>query len=317
MVDESTKLLLCIASALIALFSTIMAEMKNKNLNSYILPVSSFGSLLFTSNESINTRAQVLALLLITYFSFLFFFTLVAKLAIFIYHRIKLGKGNNTEERGSLKVILPENYEFIVDQKYIDDLPANIEGLTILCDNLEEHTRGFCENFPKCQSDEDRKTHIKAYFAGICYILASLFDATTRVHVRIFDGSAYIKYFATYDHRQEYHQTMKAMSYSNKMISKSYELKRSLIKSHNMNLHEEGSSPKWKNYLMFAIPQIVHKGKPVFSIGISIKRRRSDLFYFLNHCEIEAIIGRYIDRILDDENCHLAEAIEKLYFSSS
>ncbi|MBQ7097489.1 MAG: hypothetical protein IJN96_05365 [Clostridia bacterium] len=130
------------------------------------------------------------------------------------------------------------------------------------------------------------------------------------------DG-VYQKYVATCDgaHGHEYNDSMKVMSYENKMINESFNHKCSLIKTANPTLHEDGNNRKWKIYLMFSLPQIVHDDKPVFSIGISITKKRNDLFYFLNYCEIETIIGRHIKCIASVPE--IKSFIENFYFSST
>lgn len=265
----------------------------------------------FGDDESHEIRIHVIFVLVISYIIFCGLFHLAKYLLAKIYK-----PSDSNHSNTDLLITLPIGKSFTIDSKFIDELPANVDSLTHMCEGIGQLTREFIAAFNAAASDEDKNTSLRSYFLGICNHIATLFDFNTRVHVRILGEGTYKKFVACEEHH-EYTRNMSAMSLNNQMIEQSFNNKCSLIKTLNPDLHEEGinKNRKWKNYLMFALPQITHDGRPVFSVGISVTRKKNDLFYFLNYCEIETIVGNYIENIV--ENCSLKEFIDRYYFASS
>lgn len=305
------KLWLLLISFFLAIFTVFISKnTKSKYTEILAIPVLFLCSFLFTDKDPINTRVEIIGILIVSY---IVFYAIIA----FLYWCIlKLfGHANNTNDATDLSITLPFDYNHKIEEKFIDDFPANVDSLVHVSEEIRLLTESFINSFTQKPDDNERAIAVKSYFLGICYHLASLFDSSTRVHVRILKERAYQKYVATCNGWNEYGEDMKIMSYDNKMINESFKNRCSLIKTINPSLHEDGNNRKWKNYLMFSLPQIIHDGKPVFSIGISVTRKRNDLFYFLNYCEIENIIGRHIQCIANIPE--IKSFIEKVYNTSA
>ena len=308
---------LCLISFALSILTFFISKKHNKFYTELLaIPILGLASALFSETEEHDIRIQIITILILSYVAS---YLLVHGIA-YIYKLIKLqGNNPNTDKQLQVTINLPVNNKYVVDAKFVDDLPANVDSLVHVSENLHLLTENFISSFSQKTTDSERATELRSYFLGICYHLVSLFDSSTRVHVRILKDGSYQKYVATCASVSggEYLKNMKVMSFDNKMIRESFSQKCSIIKSLNPSLHEEGSNRKWKNYLMFALPQITHDGHPVFTFGISITKKRNDTFYFLNYCEIESIVGHFIEKIMDDNTCHLKEFIENYYFPSS
>lgn len=282
----------------------------------WVVPALTFLAILFGGDDSYRVRIVILAILMAGYVVFLGIFSW--------FNAWKRKQHNSSMEEAtnkeSIKVILPIKHNHTIDQRFVEDIPANVASIIHISEEIRILTNNFKHSFSQQSEDTKRDEELRGYFLGICYHLATLFDYSTRVHIRILNGAKYKKYISTYAYQDGSFkpdiQKMKDMSYDNQMIAKSFENQCSLIKSLNPSLHESGSRNKWQNYLMFALPQITHDGKPVFSVGISVTRRIDERFYFLNYCSIETIIGRYIESVLEDETCGLSAFVERFYFSS-
>lgn len=296
-----------IALALSTLGFFVSRKTKSYIAEIVIIPVVSLVGFLFDETADYKIRFKFMAILLIMYIAFYFSMYGIAKLVT----KKKTVTDNTTE---TLSIDLPLSYKLPINESFVEDMPANVAALIHMSEELRVLTDCFIARFCSLPTDAEKEHALRSYFLGMCYHLASLFDNSTRVHVRILQEDFYCKYIATYDSGYEYKDKMKAMSINNKMIQESFKRKCSLIKTSNLELHEDGSSKKWKNYLMFALPQIVHDNNPVFTVGISVTRKKNELFYFLNYCEIESIIGHYIEKIIKDEKCQIGDFIEKCYF---
>lgn len=300
-------------SAVIAII-TFVISLKHSHRYTELaaIPIVSVISFLFAEDEGFSIRIHVALVMLVSYsvsYGFLFLIKhIISKLVS------TAEKGNNAV----MAVHLPLDYNLPVDNSFLDDVPANVSALLHLGLTLELLTHSFIERFCLAQDNSQKEDELKGYFLGICYHLSSLFEPSTRVHVRILKGGCYQKYIAVCDNLlKENSKSMKTMSLENKMINESFKNQCSLIKTFNLSLHEDGSNHKWKNYLTFAIPQILHDGRPVFSFGISITKKKHDLLYFLNYCEIERLIGGFFEEILNDEKCAFKEFVEHYFFESS
>lgn len=315
MLDFTTVLCLCLISLVLALLSFFIS-LKNQNYyaEGITLAAISLGGFFFSDNDGFKIRILTIAVLLIAYG--LCYGS--AHLIRFIYKKTQRNSDGENAQEKAIIVSLPLENKYAIEKRFIEDIPANVDMLACKCENIRLLTADFKKKFADLTDDPSREKALKAYFLGICYHLASMFDSSTRVHVRILQGGSYQKYLATYEgSNEEDLKSMKIMSLDNKMISESYKHRCSLIKTLNPTLHEEGNNSKWKNYLMFAIPSVTHDNRPVFSMGISVTRKVNELFYFLNYCEIEKIIGRHIEDIVDTEKCQFKDFVERYYFSSS
>lgn len=93
------------------------------------------------------------------------------------------------------------------------------------------------------------------------------------------------------------------------MIMKSFECRRALIKSHNIEYDYDGAnSTTWTEYMTGAFYNITTNGKPCISFGISVKNatKYKHLFNFLNYCKFESYLQEVIEQL---NECHSIETI--------
>lgn len=318
-IDLNVIIPLMIIVSILAVFSCIIFSKSQQELVKYGGPVFAaviaLGGILFGGDDPYNLRIAIAAIGLLGYVVVY----ATTRFIVFLIGNIK-NKTHTPNTESQLDIVLPIDYKYSIDKRFVEDLPANVADLIHVSEEVRILTNEFIDNFAGLTNDNARHNALKAYFLNICYHLASLFSRETRVHVRILKDSKYQKYISTYAHTSLVPdvESMKDMSLNNGMISESFTKNCSLIKLYNPTLHEEGSRNKWKNYLTFALPQITHGGKPVFTMGISVTRKINDRFVFLNYCAIETIIGRYIDSILfQQQRCGLSEFIERYYFPNN
>ena len=318
-IDLNVIIPLMIIVSILAVFSCIIFSKSQQELVKYGGPVFAaviaLGGILFGGDDPYNLRIAIAAIGLLGYA--LCYFLTWSLLSII---NVKATKSANTG-KSRLTITLPVNNIHPIDRRFLEELPANVADLTYVCAEIKELTDKFIIEFSNLTDDGNRDRALKVYFIKICYYLAMLIGGETRAHVRILKDAKYQRYISTFandtNQKKANSGKMKDMSLDNKMISTSFSQRCSLIKLENLSLHEDGSNKKWQNYLMFALPQITHDNKPVFTMGISITRKISERLVFLNYCAIEQIIGTYIDSILDDPKCQLAEFVERFYFHNA
>lgn len=274
-------------------------------------------NLLFSDADSIDVRSIVVG------YSFGVYVvsTIICHIVEWLIKRRIASKSvtNTDAQKQGLIVTLPVDSPFRIDQSFVDNLPADVDSLIYMCNEIGALTTDFINNFSECATDRNREEIIRSYFLGICYHILDFFDDSVRVHVRILKKVSenkyiYDKFVATFN-KNEYNKAMQPMSEDNKMIQTSFKREQSLIASLNKELCEPGSRRKWKNFLTFALRSITYEDKPVFSIGISTARTKTDRLFFLNYCAIEAIIERYVEMMVNNTGCK--EFIINRYFPSS
>ena len=94
------------------------------------------------------------------------------------------------------------------------------------------------------------------------------------------------------------------MSANNGIIKAAIDSKRSLVKSANLSLHQEGKHDyQWKDYITMVFNNIVDdSNKPFLSMTISIHEDElySDLLYYLSYIQIERYIGTNIEKVYNE-----------------
>lgn len=92
------------------------------------------------------------------------------------------------------------------------------------------------------------------------------------------------------------------------MIIKSFECKRALIKSINIEYDYQSNNYKvWKDYMTYTFYNLEIDNKPFLSFGISVKNevRYKKLFYFINYIRFEDYLQdsiEVIDKKFDIKN---------------
>lgn len=145
-----------------------------------------------------------------------------------------------------------------------------------------------------------------AYFLGITALTSSdLFGSPTqdiRIHFRVYDeeDDGYIKYVAMMG-RKIFTQPMTVIPYNDdSMIRKSFECKRSLIKSINADHDFQSDNHRmWNDYLTYTFYGLMYKNKPFLSFGISIKNieRYKMHLQLINYFQFERFLQTNVERL--------------------
>lgn len=272
---------------------------------------------LFTPTLTLADRIVVMISYLVSLFALLLIVNIACNLFLWLVRRFANKSVEIKEEAQKceqvIELIIPIECTWKVTAKVINDFPIYTNNVIQMCNDLKVLSDEFVDLFLSLDSDEERNHAIKSYFLGICTHMGTLFDVFTRIHVRVLRNNQYEQFIPPILGNRKYEKTITPMSKDNKMIQYSYEEECSLIKSCNPLLHENGRNDRtWRDYLMFALPQITHEGLPVFSFGISVKKKKQILRY-LNFIGIEKVIGIYIDYVND--RCQLADHIGRSYYA--
>ena len=302
---------------ILALISFWISRRESYNITKYfqylIIPIVPILALFFGEKDAYQLRMHTIAVLMLSYTAL----TLIINgISALFRNSSRRKKRESASSSNTVSIQLPLEATYSLDAKYADNLPSKMDALLYVNQTITVLTDQFISRFNAENTDDGKETVLKSFLQGLCYNLSSLFSINTRVHVRILSGVHYQKYVATIEHDKEYRSNMTNMSLNNEMIQQSYSNTCSLVKSLNPTLHENGNNKRWKDYLTFALTQFVHEKYPVFSFGISITNNRDDkdMLIFLNYCNIESIIGRHFDYIVDQTD--MADFVQRRYFSS-
>ena len=174
---------------------------------------------------------------------------------------------------------------------------------------MDRLTEQFVESYERYK--DNKSNFLNGYFIAICtYTSKYLFDSSNvRVHIRFLKDDKYEKLVA-YLGSEEFSKPITTMDSDKGMIFESGKLKRSLIKSLNMEYHLDGKNDNlWQEYITFAFYNLCYNGTPFLSMGISVKNREhyKQFLYFLNYYRIENIILSNVEKINDQ--CNIIEVI--------
>lgn len=210
-----------------------------------------------------------------------------------------------TEDR--LKIKLPEKKELIVSKEFLDLLPSYVEGLAAFIGNIQEKAELFLSKHTNIGLNDFRE-----FLTSVsCQVLEDLFGRyakDVRVHFRYYDEkkNGYKKLVSVIAGKVS-NRDLTFIPYDRaNMIIKSFECKRALIKSYNIEYDYVGNNnTTWTEYITVAFYNIVKDNKPCLSFGISVKNatRYKNLFNFLNYCKFEAYLQDIIEQL--DERYHI------------
>lgn len=124
----------------------------------------------------------------------------------------------------------------------------------------------------------------------------------TRTHFRCLNikSRKYEKLAAAYA-KDEYLDTMQAIGWNKSMISRSTQLKRSLIYSINKQYHSGRALDRFEDYITFSITDsefIVETHHALLCMGISVENatQYKYILYLLNYCKFETIITEILKK---------------------
>ena len=216
----------------------------------------------------------------------------------------------NKLTEGKLKIKLPEKKNITVTKEFLDLLPSYVDGLASFIEGIKEETKLFVDNHNAVNHDD-----LKVYLTLISIqILEHLFGKgvkDVRVHFRYYDERkcGYNKLVSVIGDKESKRDLTFIPYEKANMIIKSFECKRALIKSHNIDYDYVGNnSTTWTEYMTGAFYNITRHNKPCLSFGISVKNaaKYKNLFNFLNYCQIESYLQEIIEQF---DDCYNIEAI--------
>ena len=213
--------------------------------------------------------------------------------------------------KGSICIELPDNNYIPVENEFLSIIPSYLQDLVAFSSSLTLLTNDFIKKFPK--DHEKQLDWFKAYLLAIgTYTTQYLFDTqNVRVHFRYLDQNGnYSKLITWYQKNST--RRMTPMPSDKGMIYEAGNLRRSLIKSLNLAYHISGKNDDtWEDYLTLVFEEFYENGKPILSMGISVKNhnRYRNQLYFLNYCKFEKIIQQNLLKV--NEKINIIELIKK------
>ncbi|MDD3138881.1 MAG: hypothetical protein PHX08_07915 [Lachnospiraceae bacterium] len=209
-----------------------------------------------------------------------------------------------------LRFSLPENASVVLNKDYIEAMPSYIGNIVLCINNIISCTKMILEK----ADDEIDDITIKSYFVSLAtYISNDIFGGNSsdvRIHFRIYapEQNGYVKLVAIAG-RDIVKKEMTIIPYDNdSMIKKSYECRRALIKSINIDHdYKSNNHSVWQDYMTYTFYDISYAGIPLLSFGISIKNtaRYKKVLHFLNYFRIEDFLQKNIEEI--NERINIAQ----------
>lgn len=203
-----------------------------------------------------------------------------------------------------LRLELPENASIILTKDYINVMPSYIRDIFKCVNSMNDFTKLFLDDISS-KEHLVNITKLKSYFISIAtYISTEIFgnNSDVRIHFRIYNKSlnGYEKLIAIIGSKNVQKELTLIPYNDNNMIKKSYECKRALIKSININYNYESNNNKtWQDYMTYTFYNLKTDNKPYLSFGISVKNseRYKKLFYFMNFFMIEYYLQDNIEQV--------------------
>jgi len=203
--------------------------------------------------------------------------------------------------KSKIKIILPEKKSVVLNQPFIDVLPSFVNDIAYLYSNLNRMNKEMLSRDIKSIQNKDFKSY---FIEQATYIMDSLFNGgqDIRVHYRLFNKETelYELYVALTGKEKHIENALTPMPFRDTMIEKSFNCKRGVIKSINLEAHRESiHNAKWKDYLTLTFFNILSDDRPILTMGISVKNaeRYKNLFYFLEYVEFDIFVNDRVEEI--------------------
>ena len=211
---------------------------------------------------------------------------------------------------GKLKIKLPEKKNLTVTKEFLDLFPSYVDGLAAFIEGIKKETALFLDNHDKVTSD-DLKVFLTLISIQILEHLFGKGSKDVRVHFRFYDEkkNGYKKLVSVIGDKESKRDLTFIPYDKANMIKKSFECKRALIKSHNIDYDYVGNnSTTWTEYMTGAFYNITRENKPCLSFGISVENaaKFKNQFNFLNYCKFESFLQDIVEQF---DECYDIEAI--------
>ncbi len=202
-----------------------------------------------------------------------------------------------------LQLFLPAKSKVIITKDYVELIPSYFRDINncILEMNFYE--------VEYLKKDKINLNNFNAFLISIATAISTyIFNTNSseiRIHFRYLSENenhikGYKKLIAIIG-KKVVENNMTFIPYNkNNMISKSFECKRALIRSKNIEYDYKSNNYKvWKDYLTYTFYNLEIEGIPFLSFGISVKNeaRYKNIFYFLNHIKFEDYLQEKIESI--------------------
>lgn len=213
----------------------------------------------------------------------------------------------NQMSKKKLKIFLPENGSVALTNEYIEAMPSYINDVVACINNITSCTKIILEK----KSSEINITTLKSYFISIAtFVSNDIFGGNAhdiRIHFRIYDEglNGYKKLVAVKGKDIVKKDLTFIPLNGDNMIKKSYECRRALIKSINLEHdYKSNNYAVWEDYMTYAFYDLEYNGIPFLSFGISIKNstRYKKILHLLNFFKIEDFLQNNIEKINDYVN---------------
>ena len=204
-----------------------------------------------------------------------------------------------------LRIKLPESKNLVVTKEFLDLFPSYVDVFSSFINGVREETKLFLSNYTPIgekMNIEDFKAFLYIITIQVFEHLFSKNSRDVRVHFRYYneEKNGYDK-LSSHVGGKAYNRDLTFIPYNEaNMIIKSFECKRALIKSYNLDYnYESKNNTTWTEYMTFTFYNITRNNKPCLSFGISVKNstRYRNLFNFLNYCKFESYLQESIERI--------------------
>ena len=211
----------------------------------------------------------------------------------------------NKDTSSKLKIKLPEKKNLVVTKEFLDLSPSYVDNFSSFINGIREETKLFLSHHNSTGTKiklDDFKAFLYLLTIQVFEHLFSKNSRDVRVHFRYYneEKNGYDK-LSAHVGGKEYNRELTFIPYDKaNMIIKSFECKRALIKSYNLDYnYESKNNTTWTEYMTFTFYNITRNNKPCLSFGISVKNstRYRNLFNFLNYCKFESYLQESIERI--------------------
>ncbi|WP_432468388.1 hypothetical protein [Agarivorans sp. Z349TD_8] len=216
------------------------------------------------------------------------------------------------------KIEIPHNFMFPIKSDFFHLLPRYIKSIS----EFEHHLSCFTKSFIQDLNDDSyndgsysNNKILKTYLSGVCYYIGQyLFDwRDVRVHFRILNdnNNTYDKFIAVHRSGEDYNETLTEIPANKGLIALASESKRSVVYSANRkSAFDTGSHHIWTDYITMIFEKLHKDGKPVLSLGVSVKHQldHKDMLYFLSYIQIEQVIQDNLLR-LNNEGVSICNAV--------
>ena len=207
---------------------------------------------------------------------------------------------------GKLRVRLPENKNLAITKEFLDLLPSYVEELSSFIEGIKTECKLFNNNHDSVKY-EDMQVFLTLLSLRTLEHLFGKGAKDVRVHFRFYNEkrNGYEKIVSVIGEKESKRDLTFIPYDKDNMINKSFECKRALIKSHNIDFDFEGNnSTTWTEYITYTFYNITRNNKPCLSFGISVKNatKYKHLLNFLNYCKFESYLQEVVEEFNDSYN---------------